>query len=1285
MKNILIITVLALSLITAGNTLHAQGQLTTIGNDFWLTYGDNDGVRIKPGSTIDSLTLQLRFVAPRNTQISLSFTSNISLNATISVTAGQVYTYSLSKAQKEALYNDNKIPGISNRSLHVTSDYDISMFAINIQKFTSDATNVLPTSNLGTDYYHLSYMPHNNLQPNVPGDGFCIVATQNGTKIEIDGVYTATINAGEVYSKYYEQINNLWTDNTGRHITADKPVAFFSVNSCVNVPVVSGTCDCLFQQMLPVSTWGKKFLIPVTNRGREHIRIIASQNGTTVTHTVGNIVQGSLNLNAGQFVELEISQKDQGCYIESDKPVAVGSYLLSGTALTALPQTERGDPSITLVPPLEQSVSHTVISPFIPSGTSALNVHYAIVIVPTAHVNATTYALGGGPTVSLAGEAWVHNSASGYSYIIMKMDKYQFVYTYENPYGLIILGYGLGNAESYYYMAAASARQLDAYFSIDDINDMNFLYDIHFQDANGQTYCNSEFTFTASIQYPLSMNGDRLKWYIDGVERTDLLNLEQWTAPAGYFLTGNGKHKVKLLVTDNSIYSQTRELETEFTVLPNATVIPATDLPAVKVCENSAPTITVKNTNSNLEYRVWSASTGGTMVGSAQGNGGTLDIQCVGNLNYPITSVDYYVESYNGKCPSLPRTKVSIQTVSPPILPYISANERVCAGSKPVVTISSSVAGITYEVYTDSHVLVGSAAGTNSQLKITLNTVPTASPAKYYVEAVNQSTKCRSLYPVEVTFTVNTPPSMATAQIDVKDVMCFGGTDGNIKITGVTGNIALYYYGNKYSSSSNSGPLVAGTYQIYVSDINGCFSDTVTKTITQPAAITSTITVKDVSCRGANDGSVSISTTGGVPPYQYSIDNGQHFNPGHDFFNLSVGDYDIVIKDANNCTTVAETKTISQPQEFTVPDPTVTDISCNGSSDGCITVSGVTGGTQPYEYSIDGGMSYSVANSTGNVLAAGVYDVIVRDKNGCVSPVKQVIINEPPILLTAADVHFAPVCLGSIAKINIYPSKTGVEYKVYDDRTGGMLRGSGNGNGSLLEIDLGIMDDTDSLFIETFTTATSCTAISRVGIKTNIIRTLINYPDIRVHTCLYPAQTVNLSKYVDTSYLTNITWASVGYSASVDPQTGIINSDLLTGTNTHIYTYTISNNCISNYTRRLYLHIIKNSNFNMRTPDTVTVCYKYAEVLQINQIFGMDFEGTLTYDTSIPGIQNYMNLQTPSNGLIFNGKGAYEAGILPSVIYNGQTARYINFEYTSSLSSCLNGKKFKITVVLIGM
>ncbi|MFN8241262.1 MAG: SprB repeat-containing protein [Bacteroidales bacterium] len=142
----------------------------------------------------------------------------------------------------------------------------------------------------------------------------------------------------------------------------------------------------------------------------------------------------------------------------------------------------------------------------------------------------------------------------------------------------------------------------------------------------------------------------------------------------------------------------------------------------------------------------------------------------------------------------------------------------------------------------------------------------------------------------------------------------------------------------------------------------------------------SLVSQTNVTCNGANNGSVTVAATvgTGLAPYEYSIDGGPYQASGT-FNGIAPGIHAVTIRDALLCT-FDVSFTITQPTVLT-GIITKTDIACFGTNSGTITATG-SGGTSPYQYSVDGGAYQASGSFTG--LAAGMHTVSVRDANACV-------------------------------------------------------------------------------------------------------------------------------------------------------------------------------------------------------------------------------------------------------------------------------------------------------------
>ena len=174
-----------------------------------------------------------------------------------------------------------------------------------------------------------------------------------------------------------------------------------------------------------------------------------------------------------------------------------------------------------------------------------------------------------------------------------------------------------------------------------------------------------------------------------------------------------------------------------------------------------------------------------------------------------------------------------------------------------------------------------------------------------------------------------------------------------------------------------------------VKDGNSCTSSD-TKTVTQPTApLTSTIgSQTNVSCNNGNDGSVTLNATGGTSPYTYNAGAGTV--SGNVISGLSANTYNVTITDANSCTYTIPVN-ISQPSALNLIVATQTNATCNGLSNGSVTLS-ANGGTTPYEYTMNAGAGQS--SPTFSALAAGTYTFAVKDAKLCTNTVS-VTITEP--------------------------------------------------------------------------------------------------------------------------------------------------------------------------------------------------------------------------------------------------------------------------------------------------
>ena len=239
--------------------------------------------------------------------------------------------------------------------------------------------------------------------------------------------------------------------------------------------------------------------------------------------------------------------------------------------------------------------------------------------------------------------------------------------------------------------------------------------------------------------------------------------------------------------------------------------------------------------------------------------------------------------------------------------------------------------------------------------------------------------------------TITEPSALAlsTSQINVS---CNGGNDGSIDLTSAGGTSPYNFSWSNGANTEDIGSLISDTYEVTVTDNNGCTATTST-IINEPPAIVITPVITTISCNGLSDGSIDISVSNGVSPYSFTWSNGAITE---DLSGLSAGTFEVIITDVNGCTATTVV-IIDEPAPLNITT-SQTDVTCNGANDGSVDLT-VTGGTTPYDFSWSNGEITEDLSG----LSAGTFEVIITDANGC-SATTVVIIDEPaPLNITTSQ------------------------------------------------------------------------------------------------------------------------------------------------------------------------------------------------------------------------------------------------------------------------------------------
>ncbi|AZA86643.1 T9SS C-terminal target domain-containing protein [Chryseobacterium shandongense] len=299
-----------------------------------------------------------------------------------------------------------------------------------------------------------------------------------------------------------------------------------------------------------------------------------------------------------------------------------------------------------------------------------------------------------------------------------------------------------------------------------------------------------------------------------------------------------------------------------------------------------------------------------------------------------------------------------------------------------------------------------------------------------YIVTVTDANACT----LTRTFTITQPTALA-ATTSQTNIACNGGSTGVATIN-VSGGTAPYTYSWSPSggTAATATGLSAGTYTVTVTDANAC-TLTRTFTITQPTALAATTSQTNIACNGGSTGVATINVSGGTAPYTYSWSPSG--GTAATATGLSAGTYTVTVTDANACT-LTRTFTITQPASAVSGTTVVTNVACNGASNGAINLT-PAGGTAPYTFNWGGGIT--TEDRTG--LAAGTYTVIITDANGCTATVNATV-TQPASAVSGTTVVTNVACNGaSNGAINLTPAGGTAPYTfnwgggiTTEDRTG---------------------------------------------------------------------------------------------------------------------------------------------------------------------------------------------------------------------------------------------------------
>ncbi len=269
-------------------------------------------------------------------------------------------------------------------------------------------------------------------------------------------------------------------------------------------------------------------------------------------------------------------------------------------------------------------------------------------------------------------------------------------------------------------------------------------------------------------------------------------------------------------------------------------------------------------------------------------------------------------------------------------------------------------------------------------------------PAGTYTVIVSDASQCTDV----ATVILPQPDLLISNGISILPT-CENSATGSLTFQGaIQGTPPYQLLWSNNASTNQIAQLPAGHYQITVTDGNGC-SLTETAVVPEYAVPVASTVVQQVTCFGANNGSIAIQLTGGAPGYSYFWSNNA---TDSQIQTLSPGPYALTFTYANGICTQTQSFQITEPLPI-LTNIQQTPAACSGGLGGFVDLS-VQNGIPPLQYLWSNNAVTQDLNNVGN----GQYTVTLTDATGCTVTNSATLVEPNPLL--SNGVAMIPACPG---------------------------------------------------------------------------------------------------------------------------------------------------------------------------------------------------------------------------------------------------------------------------------
>ena len=352
----------------------------------------------------------------------------------------------------------------------------------------------------------------------------------------------------------------------------------------------------------------------------------------------------------------------------------------------------------------------------------------------------------------------------------------------------------------------------------------------------------------------------------------------------------------------------------------------------------------------------------------------------------PIITTSYTVIVSNiWGCSDIDSVNVIVNPV--PVISSLTANDDTCSSGN-AVAIVNAMGGTSPFTY-----FWNSIPSQNDSVAYSL------SGGNTYSVIVTDANGCTVLQPI----TIADLPGPVINAVGISSTC--GISNGTVNVVASGGNGSLIYVWNTTDITQSINNLLAGNYEVTVSDDFNCEAiDNVL--VSDLAGPTASIAHINPTCE-LNNGTINLIIYGGNAPFYYLWSNGASTQ---DLSSLNPGIYSVTVTDQFGCVYSLTDSIQNQPSPLI--SATVVNATChinNGSID-----LNIMGGTAPFLINWNNG-AYSTEDL--NSVLSGAYTVLVTDQNGCTATATFVISDTPIPVLTYTTI--ASTCGSSNGSIDL--------------------------------------------------------------------------------------------------------------------------------------------------------------------------------------------------------------------------------------------------------------------------